>query len=215
MAVEPRRGCGYRKVGGLYLCSDSIGEPCHALPIPLDICPVCHAGIHPARGWTTIVPGELLRLCDRFILGGGPELNMRLKHCWLCPACNPPGGRHGLLWVGEKYYTPGTFAREAKLLGVSKRIAAIPRDLILGETFVYLAHRYARSAVTATELQMMPADEQNEPKPGIFTVFRPTRLEYIIRQSELDAMEPERRAKKESQGIRFIPVPDDDPDHNA
>lgn len=35
MAIEPRRGCGYRKMGGLYLVADALGEVCHRLPFPL------------------------------------------------------------------------------------------------------------------------------------------------------------------------------------
>lgn len=35
MAVEARRGCGYRKAGGLYLVASGMGSPCHRLPIPL------------------------------------------------------------------------------------------------------------------------------------------------------------------------------------
>lgn len=28
MACEPKRGCGYRKVGGIYLVGGGIGVPC-------------------------------------------------------------------------------------------------------------------------------------------------------------------------------------------
>jgi hypothetical protein len=31
MAVEPKRGCGYRKVGGIYLVSGGEGRPCGPL----------------------------------------------------------------------------------------------------------------------------------------------------------------------------------------
>ena len=54
MAVEAKRGCGYRKVGGLYLVSDGLGIPCDRLPITLEVCPCCGAGIKPARGWTWV-----------------------------------------------------------------------------------------------------------------------------------------------------------------
>jgi hypothetical protein len=43
MAVEPKRGCGYRKVGGIYLVSGGEGRPCGCLQIPLHTCPSCRA----------------------------------------------------------------------------------------------------------------------------------------------------------------------------
>ena len=62
---EPERGCGLRRPGGIYLCSDGMGLPCGKLPLPLDICPTCSGGIHFARGWTWISPQPLF---------GGPLL---------------------------------------------------------------------------------------------------------------------------------------------
>ena len=41
MAIEPRRGCGFRKTGGLYLVGDNQGQPCCRLPIILHVCPAC------------------------------------------------------------------------------------------------------------------------------------------------------------------------------
>ena len=54
MAVEARRGCGYRKVGGLYLMGGTGGMPCCKMPIPLHVCPTCHGGIKQTRGWSWI-----------------------------------------------------------------------------------------------------------------------------------------------------------------
>ena len=40
MAVEAARGCGWRKVGGLYLCSPpGIHVQCDRLPYDLKVCP--------------------------------------------------------------------------------------------------------------------------------------------------------------------------------
>ena len=36
--VEGKRGCGFRKPGGLYMVS-AVSAPCGKLPTPLDICP--------------------------------------------------------------------------------------------------------------------------------------------------------------------------------
>jgi len=54
MAVEAKRGCRFRKIGGTYLVSDRGGVICDRLPIPLDICPTCGHGIHASRGWTWV-----------------------------------------------------------------------------------------------------------------------------------------------------------------
>jgi len=32
MAIEPIRGCGFRKVHGLYLVGDAVGLPCDRMP---------------------------------------------------------------------------------------------------------------------------------------------------------------------------------------
>ncbi len=49
-----------------------------------------------------------------------------------------------MLWIGGQFYpTPADFNREANSVGVSRRITATPKDLVVGETWVYLAHREA------------------------------------------------------------------------
>ena len=57
---EPRRGCGFRKEGGLYLMGGTSLQSCGKLPIPLEICPVCGQGIKPSRSWTWINGAELI-----------------------------------------------------------------------------------------------------------------------------------------------------------
>jgi hypothetical protein len=52
--VESKRGCGYRKPGGLYLVSGGFAKTCYKLPIGLTVCPCCNQGIKPARGFTWI-----------------------------------------------------------------------------------------------------------------------------------------------------------------
>jgi len=51
---ESKRGCGWRKPGGLYLMADGPAELCGKLPIPLEICPSCGGGIKLSRGWTWV-----------------------------------------------------------------------------------------------------------------------------------------------------------------
>src|SRR5207302_7622776 len=54
VAVEAKRGCGYRKIGGLYFVGGGRGVACDRLPIPLDICPTCGHGIKQTRGFTWV-----------------------------------------------------------------------------------------------------------------------------------------------------------------
>ena len=114
MACEARRGCGFRKVGGLYLVSDGPVRNCCRLPVPLDVCKCCGQGIKQTRGWTWVSP-ELL----------GDKIPDCETLCSLaCPSCL--GERVGLLWIGEKFYsTPQKFTDEAAELGVSRRIHAV------------------------------------------------------------------------------------------
>lgn len=164
--VEGPRGCGYRHPGGLYLMAGAPSEPCPKLPINLTVCPTCGGGIKPARSWTW-VDGDLLT-------DPGPHGNDR--HSTACPLTDGVGPA-GLIWVGEGFYpTPGAFLTEAAKLGISRRITTVPRDLEIGKTWVLLAHRRV----------LPPAHAGGEKRPGIFSLFRPTRIEYVIRGNETD-----------------------------
>lgn len=190
MAIEPRRGCGYRKVGGLYLVSEGPGLPCCRLPLRLSICPCCGAGIKQTRGWTWINPTLLLGESYR------PECNA-------CPAGNPAtmGARAGLLWIGVQFYpTVAHFEAEARTMGISRRISAIPRGLKVGETWVLLAHPKACT----------PDAEGRE--AGVFRIFRPQRIEKILTASQAT---PEELDKLAEAGITPVIVPDGDRDHQG
>jgi hypothetical protein len=200
MASEPRRGCGYRKVGGLYLTADPIGMPCCKLPVLLERCPTCNAGVKQTRGWQWIDmrPWVMAENCVR--------PNSRS----LCPLARPDvlGERVGLLWIGAEYYkSPGDFTKEATELGVSRRIKAIPRGFKLGEHYVALAHPKVKRLFR----------DDGEPDDawigGIFHVFLPSRIEKIVTETEF-ADEPA-MAKLRESGIHPVPVPDNDPDHQG
>lgn len=138
---EPERGCGYRKAGGLYLVAGGAMSPCGKLPLRLDVCPCCGAGIKPARGWTWVSPAALFkgRVCSRAV----EELLTR-EPIQVCRGCmlSHPVDRAGLLWIGERFYpTAAAFLQEAGRLGVSRRISQVPRDFVVGETWVLFAHR--------------------------------------------------------------------------
>jgi hypothetical protein len=175
---EEARGCGYRHSGkngvGLYLMGDGIFTVCERLPFPLDVCPCCGQGTKFSRGFTWIEPAKMF----------GPNAKPRCepfdgfvgKHNHAaCFLCNPPDGEHGLMWVGEKFYTPASFLNEAVSRGISKRIASVPRDFKLGETVIYLAHKKA-----------IPTE--GESKAAVFTVYRPTRLDIVVDTTNPDEL---------------------------
>lgn len=192
MAVEARRGCGYRKIGGLYLVSGPGGMSCDRLPFPLTICPTCNQGIKQTRGWTWV---------DVSVLVGGSH-DTCVDWATSCPMCTPLLDRAGLLWIGEKFYpTPTEFHMEAADLGISRRIKAIPRGFEIGKTWVLLAHPKA-----------IREFKESEWEAGIFKVWRPTRIEKILPESKRGS---EEAAELEAKGITCVFVPDADRDHSG
>ena len=188
--VESARGCGYRKGGGLYLVSGGTMVPCGLLPLRLDVCPVCHHGIHPARGWTWIDVSVLLKAQNKEC-----PLTREYHHA-ICPM-NGDVSRAGLLWIGEKFYpAPQDFMQEAHVMGVSRRISAVPKEFEVGKTWVFFAHR-------KTFVEPCPGGDHTEDCEcegegkiyggGIFHAFKPTAVEYVITgdetEEELDRME--------------------------
>jgi hypothetical protein len=170
--VEGERGCGYRKPGGLYLISGGPAVACGKLPIPLSVCPCCGNGIKPTRGWTWVNGTALAaeKVCDR---DPGVFHSGCITHpCFGCPLAAPMG-RVGLLWIGEAFYkTPEDFCRESQEMGLSRRISAVPRDFVLGATWVWLAHRKTIKTSDGTFT------------PGVFRVFKPERIEYVVKGDE-------------------------------
>ena len=212
MAVEAIRGCGYRKVGGLYLCGAGPGMECDRLPYELKVCPVCGAGVKFSRGFTWL---------DWMAYAGyhsdhiheGPKCTCALKTTYkeLCPICNP--GEHyqpsGLLWVGESFYTPEAFIQEAIQMGVSRRIAAIPKNLKLGETWVLFACKEAVKKFGVYEKD--PELGTAEGAPGVFYAFRPQRLELLLWQSDFTH---DKAVELEKRHITPILIPDGDVEHD-
>src|SRR5215472_6901615 len=200
MAREARRACGYRKVGGLYLCASGDGLPCCKMPIILHVCPTCNGGIKQTRGWQWIDPKPWIAgACKQGIYGP-------LSGCPLATG-EGLGDKVGLIWVGEAFYkTPGAFSAEANAMGISRRIQAIPRGFKLGESWVFLAHPKVKQLVDA---------ETGEATwlGGVFRVFKPERIEKIVTQSQSE--DADEMAKLAEAGITPVVVADDDRDHQG
>jgi hypothetical protein len=188
------RGCGRRKPGGLYLVAPGADEPCNRLPIPLKRCPTCDHGIKFSRSWTWVNGAALLAMkpCD-----GNPA------DCLTCPLSDAAAvgqEKVGLLWVGEQHYpTPVDFTEEAMELGVSRRIKTVPRDFVVGETWVWLAHNHC-----------IPTEDAWI--AGVFRIFRPQAIEYVVKGDETEK-ELEKLIDRGITPVRVVPVEDKEDDH--
>ncbi len=215
MSVEAKRGCGFRKVGGLYLVGDYINIPCDRLPFPLDVCPVCGHGIKVGRGMTKINPPHLFQ---QHI-----ECKDKFRPCFVC---DPIDDIAYIMRVGEKFYPmPEDFINEGIKQGLSKRIAQIPNDFQVGKTVIYLAHinacvvREPVAVQQAMEILEQPEKprlidaEKQKRVMGIFSAFIPHRIERIFWQSEIDKMSDKEKESLTKRGITPVGIPDGDKDH--
>jgi hypothetical protein len=178
IVYEGKRGCGYRdKPGRLYVRLDGEGRGCGKMPIPFEVCPCCGEGIRYSRAPRWIE--EPHKLWDDLICGAGDK-----KTCRGCPLKDgyhmPPAL---LIWIGEKYYpTAADFKKEAEVMGISRAIKSIPRDFVVGQTWVLLAHKKA--------IQLTNIFDDDRPErywqEGIFRVFQPDRIEVIVSGEEPD-----------------------------
>lgn len=232
MASEPKRGCGYRKVGGIYLMGDGGGMACCGLPFELSVCAACGHGIKQSRGWTTVSPDmfDFDRQCSRTVVPTDPSVMPTPYNCPLVRRetfCE----KAGLIWIGAQHYTPEAFEKEAREMGISRRLSAVPKDLVLGETWVFLAHPHAIVCSTCGGTGTRPeqgdqvdafdeeAEEQSGKcpdckkgrRPGVIKVFKPTALEIIV--TDRQAKDEEAMEALRARKLTPVVVPHDDPDH--
>lgn len=116
--------------------------------------------------------------------------------------CRPDDGPHYLLVVAGRRSSAEVFCFEMLCWGGSVWVRAVPRDLVLGTTWIYLIHPHAiRREVSACESRL---------SPGVFCVFRPQRIELLVWESQYteDLVE-----HYKGRGITAVPIPDGDPDH--
>lgn len=226
MAQEAIRGCGFRKVGGLYLVGSYITLPCDRLPLEVGSCPTCGSGVHFSRNAAEINPFKLwgchTAQGGAFFATDGPFEEHYdpcgcIKAFGHCIVCQPPDDVAFIMMVGEKYYSPHSFMSEARELGVSKRIPSFPRNLKVGKSVVYLGHKkaiqvYKEDGKQVSLLDQNIVDKESiiEYRMGIFGAFIPQRVEKLIWESEAT---PEVLENLMNRGITPVIIKDGDKDH--
>ena len=162
---DQKRGCGWRKPGGAYLRFDGELSDCGMFPVYLTSCPCCGEGIKPSRSPRWIKAELIQRECST-------------PGCQGCaPAKLPPEEKVLLIFIGTSHYpTPEAFMQEAARLGISRRLTnGVPRDFVIGETWVVLA------------MKVGEADKKGEitHRNKAFMIFRPDRVEYVVDPAKL------------------------------
>jgi hypothetical protein len=232
MAVESERGCGYRKAGGLYLVSGGIGEPCERLPISTAKCPCCkRSPIEKVRGPQFIGAQYVFGMALPCVEGDAPVKSGHHGHCPLCDENlllreGDPNDQFLVLWIGKAHYpTPADWTKESNNLGVSRRLSAIPKGLVLGKTWVLVGHPEAISepcdpcggkGFVQPEGKGPAAcpnckGERRTVKPGIFHAFRPRAIELVVTPSMKKQKWVQDMVKKHK--VELVEVPENDPDH--
>jgi len=191
LAIEAKRECGYRQVGKLYLMGEGIGFNCPSLPLPFNECECCSYSPSFYRDFQWIKKAYIKHIRRPTGQACEPE----------CPISYGVNDQteYGLMWVGKKYYTPEEFIAEDKTLGICKAIKQIPKGLVLGKTWVLIAHP------RAITFEDMAEPGELSSMPGVFYAFQPVRVEMLIYQA---LATPEKLAELEAKGITPIIVPD-------
>lgn len=197
MSVERERGCGFRKLHGLYLVGGKgLGMECKQLPQNLKACPVCGEGIHQSRGFTWVIP--------KLLFPSAQECYCPLTLAGKCPFQFDI--KQGLLWTGERFYTPESFVKEALEMGISKRISTVPKGFKVGEDWVFLAHPKAGR-------EKQEGTDNIKQVPAVFYAFKPERIEKMV--SEEEFKNEEEMKKLRERGITPVPLPASDADHQG
>lgn len=168
------RGCGLRKEGGTYLVGAGLAKECDRGFLVIKACPICGERPHFTRGIAKIDFAKLFgeHRPDFGRCKDGPD----------CVVCHPPRNiNHYLMWVGRTY-TLDSFIREAKRIGVCKRIAQIPIDFVVGRDWVYLA----RKSANAKKLGIILDNPRQRVVDVMFFAFCPTRIEYILKKEDVN-----------------------------
>jgi len=199
-----KRGCGYRKGGGLYMVTGGAVRECGLFPIPIERCPTCGGGLKQARSFAWFNPHPFLEGRTRE-QDDGTEVCVG-PHPGHCAGCwGAWSNREGLLWIGAAYYDkPEDWLREAADMGVSRRISAVPTDFEIGEHWILAAHPKAirvkcedcqgqgevehygaRDEVVGRErCETCSGSGTIDRRPGLIAAFKPTAIEYVLTEAE-------------------------------
>jgi len=195
---EIERGCGFRKVGAIYLVGEGLSTSCDMLPMKLEPCQCC--GFRPSfsRNFQKL-NSEYVN--QRATIHFASEACTCLQAKPTCPLCFPlKTDSFGLMFVSSKAYTPENFIKEAKMIGVSKRIPEIPKGIRLNETWILLAYsKYPFHPKTEFEETGLKAEPKLE--PAVFYAFKPARIEMLIWKMDV---RPKIIAYLEKKGITPI-----------
>ncbi len=203
---EEKRGCGFRKVGGLYLVTDPIlfTKPCYKLPVSTN-----KYGIKQARNITYIErKTNIYKMFVNMICPSNDKNHYDTQNCDACKALHCPLGSENLienkqkiylLWIGKQYYpTPQKWIDEAAKQGISRKVKFIPDDIEIGKSIVAVAHSKVKF-----DLNMFNSSDEESAKggtfrikPGIFFAFRPQRIEYIVNMKKLDDEKYQKKLEK-------------------
>jgi hypothetical protein len=117
--------------------------------------------------------------------------------------------------VGERYYkSPADFIKEGQKLGVSKRIAAVPKDFKIGKTIVYLAHPKACIKDGDGAKTKKGQGKMLDYQMGVFCAFRPQKIEQLVWDKDLMGKKGATLKKSlHKRGITPVPIPYGDKDH--
>ncbi len=224
MSVERKRGCGFRKAGAMYLMAGKPEAPCGKLPLELKVCVSCGQGIRPSRAPTWIQPPKLF--------GENTGCKLGPDRCFGCPCGMAMPERALLIWIGESHYpTPDAFMFEARQMGISRRITVVPRGFVVGESWVFFAHRKAiylgeRVRGESGESEILPYHEArgelarrsaaNETKlkmesvylPGVITACKPDRIEKVF-DKKPSAEEVEALEKRKIEAVVVVRLGED------
>lgn len=163
------RGCGVRKVGGVYIyCAPGMAQNCNRLPMPLPLaCPCCGEEIRFLRSVRMINPKKLWGKCEATV----DEHPCHKRNCYVCF----PPEQAGLMWVGREY-TPNQFIEESFAIGTSKRVPRIPKNLKVGDK-LFLVHN---DALPEVDDKGIP----NLERAGVFFATTVTDFHQIVSEKQ-------------------------------
>jgi hypothetical protein len=223
MAVEAKRGCGHRKVGGLYLVSGDTFVYCDRLPFKLDVCPCCGGGIKQARGTTWIQPLDLfegdhptVHYWTNPTTGNDEKLASYGCECLTanpgCPVCFPSKvfsyfedvnddgsqtevlhGKAMLLWIGKQHYKTPA---DFMAEGVAQGISRRINAIPKDFKLGKTWVFLAHPEAISENVKIDGGEVKSDKVAGIFTAFMPQVIERIVKQSDYDAWEYANNAKE-------------------